>query len=634
MIRSERSRVFDRRFLGGILPGRDPSLLLLAGKELLFRFAPLSLGEGPGVRPAAGYPLRPLTPLHVLPGSSGSCVSDRSEKPTARRNDEARICSEERDPRLCEGHAQNLLIFLIGILLPSLIVAQNGWLPASREVERLYGASLYDVKSSMHTSIRPYRLREVLANTPNDTLLRSALPVLDRWASRNDRNFRWGPLVDASLGVQGGNKDALFHRAGAGLWVDADAGSDWNFHFDGQLWNQRFPDYLDRFVQATQVTPGEGYAFGDRPNYTHFDWNAYVSWDPGKYFNLTLGRGKNFFGEGHRSLMLSTEAQGYPYLRITTTIWKVKYVNLFTLMNDIRFAGGDPGDFRKKFAAIHYFSWNAHPRINLSIFEAIMFDQGNEAYPRGFDLNYVNPIIFYRPVEFNQGSPDNALLGASLNVKAGRNTTIYSQFVLDEFLMFHVRYGTGWYANKQALQLGAIARNAFKIDGLTLRGEWNYVRPFMYTHINNFQNYAHFGQPLAHPHGSNVHEVIAHVELEQERLLYGVRASMAWLGADSVDSYGNNIFRPDTDRPRHPAGNPINFGYYHGDHTSYTLVHAELRAGYLLDRNSATRLEASYMFRYRSPLGGISAMSNIFRIGISCYFRDRHPEQAVRYFLE
>ncbi len=526
-------------------------------------------------------------------------------------------------------------LVLLLLACPLLAPAQIGYVPLSREVERQYALKLYSHKTDFHTSIRPYRLREVREAMGTDTVAPSALPILDRWAGvPNGRKFRWGPLVDASVGLQPGADAPLIHRGGAGFWADADLGDRLNFHVDARLWNQRFPNYLDSYVRATQITPGEGYAYGDAPNYTHYDVNGHVSWDVGRFFNFTAGRGRNFFGEGYRSLMLSNEAQGYPYLKITTTVWRIKYVNLFALMNDIRGAGGDPRLFQRKYAAMHYLSWNAHPRLNVSLFETVIMGQGTDEYPRGFDIHYLNPIIFYRPVEFHVGSPDNVLLGISVNGKVGRNTMLYSQFVLDEFIMYHIRNGTGWYGNKQSLQFGAVARNAFKIPGLTLRAEWNYIRPFMYTHVNNIQNHAHFGQPLAHPYGSNVHELIGHADLEQGRWLYSLRTSMAWMGADSVDSYGNNIFRADNERPRLSNNRPVDLGYYHGHHRQVMLLHAEVRGGYLLDRNTGTRLEASYLFRYRSIEGGAHRPGNIIRLGITCYFMDRYREQDVRYFLE
>ncbi|MBK9418874.1 MAG: hypothetical protein IPN62_16725 [Flavobacteriales bacterium] len=93
--------------------------------------------------------------------------------------------------------------------------------------------------------------------------------------------------------------------------------------------------------------------------------------------------------------------------------------------------------------------------MNLGIFEAIVWSAGDSLYPRGFDVQYLNPVIFYRPVEFAIGSPDNALLGGALNVRAGRSTTLYLQVMLDEFLLEQVRSGNGWYANKQAVQGGS-----------------------------------------------------------------------------------------------------------------------------------------------------------------------------------
>jgi hypothetical protein len=513
--------------------------------------------------------------------------------------------------------------------------AQPAWLPLSREVELPYATALYQHGSTMHTAVRPYR-RDAVKDLAGVDSLRpySAFKALDRWAGvRNGRKFRWGPLVDASGGTQAGSGADPFYKAGAGFWMDADVRDNLSFHLNAQGWDQRFPNYLDNLVQATQVTPGEGYALGDGPTFQHYDINGHVSWDPGKYFNFTVGRGRNFFGEGHRSLMLSDESYSYPYMRITTSVWRIKYVNLFTAMNDIRGAGGDPSQFQRKYTSMHYLSWNASKRINVALFEGIVWSNGDSAYPRGFDMNYLNPIIFLRPVEFSIGSPDNALLGAGFNVKVGKRTLLYSQVVLDEFLLAEVRGGTGWYANKQAVQLGAVAREAFGIKGLVLRGEWNLVRPFMYTHSDTEQNYSHFGQPLAHPFGSNLQEVIGHADRNLGRWHYGLRASMAWMGSDNADSYGNNIFRPESDRPRTPDGRFRERGFQIGMQQQVNLFHGEVRAGYLLDPSTGTRVEATYMVRDRKVQNGDASTDHIFRIGIVCHFRERHPEQEVRYVL-
>lgn len=528
-----------------------------------------------------------------------------------------------------------LLSTWIAVLLAACAQAQPAFLPLSREVERVHLPALYELGSSAHTSIRPYRRDLLWQPHEADTLRpKAAWATLDRWAGvRNGRKLRWGPLLDASGGVEQGVTTRPVYRAGAGFWLDADLHRTLSFHFNGQAWDQRFPTYLDTLVRATQVAPGEGYAFGDGPNYSHYDINGHLSWDPGKYFNLTLGRGRNFFGEGHRSMILSDEAYAYPYLRVTTNVWRVQYVNLFTAMSDIRGAGGDPSRFERKYTSMHYLSWNVSKRVNLNVFEAIIWSAGDSAYPRGYDVNYLNPLIFYRPVEYNIGSPDNAMVGLGLNVKVGKKVLLYSQFMLDELIVKEVREFTGWFGNKQSLQLGVLARDAFAVKDLVLRGEWNVVRPFMYTHSETRQNYAHFGQALAHPYGSNLQEVIAHADRAVGRWHYGLRASMAWLGSDTEFSYGNNIFRPERDRPVLENGNLRDRGYTIGGSRQIELFHGQLRAGYLLDPSTATRLEVSYLFRKRSGEGVDSDQLHVLRVGLVCHFRQRYHEQEVRYVL-
>jgi len=199
------------------------------------------------------------------------------------------------------------------------------------------------------------------------------------------------------------------------------------------------------------------------------------------------------------------------------SVWEIQHIDLLPVMNDFRGAGGDPGKYGTKYTSMHFLSWNMSKRINVAVFESIVWSQGDEKYPRGFDITYLNPVIFYRPSEFQIGSPDNALLGLSINAKVGKHILFYSQLMLDEFLLDQVRNGYGWYANKQALQLGMNMHEAFGVKGLQVRAEYNVVRPFMYTHSDTRQNYAHMGQPLAHPYGSNFQEGLVNMELVRDR---------------------------------------------------------------------------------------------------------------------
>jgi hypothetical protein len=111
-----------------------------------------------------------------------------------------------------------------------------------------------------------------------------------------------------------------------------------------------------------------------------------------------------------------------------------------------------------------------------------------------------------------------------------------------------------------------------------------------------------------------------------------MRSSMAWLGSDTTFSHGNNIFRPESDRVGNANG-LRDFGYRIGNAVGYTVFHGEARAGYLLDANTGTRVEASYMLRQRTGEGD-PQLAHVFTFGLVCHFRERHPEQEVRYVLD
>ncbi|HEY0976157.1 MAG TPA: hypothetical protein VGE21_01700 [Flavobacteriales bacterium] len=513
--------------------------------------------------------------------------------------------------------------------------AQQGWLPLSRTIDANGGAWMHGFGNSGHSAVRPY-LREDIPGS--DTLITGTRPFLLQRATDPSRTLRGGPLLDLLAGPSVGDSSMLKYRAGAGGWLEWSPGARWTFHADGMGWSEALPNYLDSTARATQVTAGEGYADRTDATVTHLDWNAWADYRAGEYFHLTLGRGKNFFGEGIRSLFLSDEATSYPYFRITTTAWRIKYVNLFAMMNDIRGAGGDPTRYRTKFTSMHYLSWNATKRLNIGVFESIIWQDNDPKYPRGFDISYVNPVIFYRPVEFGLGSPDNALLGFAVNVKVGRKGLVYSQLMFDEFLLGNVRSGEGWYGNKQGLQLGVVMHDAFKVDGLTLRGEWNYVRPFMYTHSDTRQNYSHYGQPLAHPYGSGFWEAIAHGEWRKDRWLLTHTASFAVMGADTAltgyGSYGNNIFRSDRDRIRRDGVRGQDYGYYIGRPSEVLVVQNELRVARVIEPRAGILLEFAYTFRSEAPEQGDAFLTNYFRAGISTNLRDRHAFQTRRYVLE
>lgn len=566
--------------------------------------------------------------------------SMHAEKYLTQRRRERRGLKQARVPgipprslRLCVN-----LFFLLSLRA----ISQPATLPLSRIVEAPFAATAHHRNSGMHTAVRPYMVSDLRALPGGDTLLMApALNMRGLWGrglfDTTATGWRWrgGPLVDATAGADFGSNEPFTWRGGAGAWLEADPAKRWSLHLDAQGWSEDWSDYVDGLVNAQHTAPGEGYAYGDGTAKLHYDWNGWVNYTPDDAFTLTLGRGKNFFGEGHRSLFLSDNAGSYPFFRINTAFWKVKYTNLFTVLDDIRGSDGDPASYTRKFASFHYLSWNALKWLNIGFFEGVVWQGADKKFPRGFDINYLNPVVFYRPVEYSQGSGDNALLGFAINIKPGKRSLVYTQVTLDEFLMDNVRAGNGWFGNKQAFQLGVVAYEAFGAKTLTVRTEFNYVRPFVYTHSDSRQNYAHAGQALAHPYGSNFWEALARVEWRQRRWSAHVHASMATMGQDTgLYSWGNNIFRPESDRPERDAdGRLENFGFYLADPVETTVLFAELGAAWEVDPRSGLRVEAVYTLRSLQPTGLQDQLTNWVRVGISTNLRQRYYDQAVRYVL-
>ena len=52
------------------------------------------------------------------------------------------------------------------------------------------------------------------------------------------------------------------------------------------------------------------------------------------------------------------------------------------------------------------------------------------------------------------------------------------------------------------------------INNLDIQLEANVVRPFTYSHANNFTSYTNYLQPIAHPLGANFYEVAAVVHYQ------------------------------------------------------------------------------------------------------------------------
>lgn len=359
-----------------------------------------------------------------------------------------------------------------------------------------------------------------------------------------------GALFSLGAGVETGGNENFVAGQYAGIstqWVNDD---HWSASLGYALAGGVQATYLSHLADSIHVLPGAGYAVNDAGgiNYAHYT-HAHVGYKAGKYFHFETGKGKHFWGDGYRSLILSDNANSFPYLRITTKIWHAKYTNLWAQLRDIS-AGQNLQDARKKYVALHALSWNVSKQINITLYEMVVWQDRDTLSRRTLDLNYLNPIIFFRPIEYAQGSADNEILGMSLRVKATKDLQVYAQTVLDEFLLYEIRRGEQWWANKIGGQLGIKSFNTFT-PGLGFQTEFNVVRPFTYTHGSRVQAWGHLNQPLAHPWGANFYEWVNFFRYEYRDWKFMEQFTWGAFGRDrdtdperaGLENYGGNIFR-------------------------------------------------------------------------------------------
>ncbi|GAB4141719.1 MAG: hypothetical protein Fur0041_16890 [Bacteroidia bacterium] len=419
------------------------------------------------------------------------------------------------------------------------------------------------------------------------------------------------PVYQALAGI-GGFEDNGIRILAGGITTQFDYRKKISAELNLAAGQAVLPAYLDSFARKHGVMPGWGDRAYARDSNT-VAWqhlSGELTWKPNKVFYLQAGRGKHFWGEGYRSMFLSDIGAAYPYLKQSTTIWKLQYTSLFAWLQDWTASAGSAKDFRNKFATFHYISWNATKWLNIGVFESVIWQGSDKNRYRGFDPNYLNPMVFYRPVEYSLGSSDNALLGLSGKIRINRNNFLYGQLLLDEFYLKEIRARRGWWANKYAIQGGFKTFNLVEVKNLNMMFEVNVVRPFTYAHGSTQQNYSHAGMPLAHPAGSNFAEFISMLSWSTDQFYTHGKLMIVRAGRDTAGvNLGNNINLSYINRYQE-----YNNSMFQG--MANTILYTELKAGWQINKQLPLRFEITSAIRWEKSkawskktayvMGGIS----------------------------
>ncbi len=518
---------------------------------------------------------------------------------------------------------------VISIRIASQNVAQQNFL--NTDLNNLIDAYYIKYPSErFHSSIKPYtnfNVKEVedtafhLGNYKiKNTFLSKEL--LSKPQSKNRFAIQVLPQIDEQVGYDGLAKKTINELSG-GAYTRIDINN--NFSVAATLIGGKasYPSFTDTVVSQYKIIPGLGRAYGSNGNYTFTNFTGSVSYSPVKILNFQLGKDKMFIGDGYRSILLSDVANSYPFFKTTVNIWHLQYSFWYSMFQDVYSPNGILNKPLKRYGTFHYLSWNVTKNFCLSFFETEIFQGTDSLRHRGFDPNYLNPVIFYRPIEYSLGSADNALIGFNSSVKLDNHFKLYGQVVIDEFNLTYIRMHNGWWANKQGFQLGLKYINALGIRNLSFQTEFNYVRPYTYSHASEQQNYSQFNQPLAHPFGSNFYEYLAFITYRHKNWQIDLKGMYAVIGRDTTGSrtsdVGQNIFLS-YDLHNKEFGNSTAQG------VRYNYMQGEFKFTYFLIRGLNLRIEAGVIERYVQAANGYINATPYFYAGIKTsmynFYRD------------
>ncbi|WP_282787831.1 gliding motility protein RemB [Flavobacterium croceum] len=491
-------------------------------------------------------------------------------------------------------------------------------IPFSHSYYAQFEPSLNQMGLNSHTASKPFTYAEVSNYYNLENQVTKLYKNKSSWWGRKlwnenmvalqgkDYWFTLNPIFDIQLGKNTNSNFDYTYINTRGLQIRGGVGSKLNFATTIYESQGRFADYYNDLSNSLKpgggnpaIIPGIGIAKDFKTNAYDFpSAEANITFAPSKNFDLQLGYGRNFIGDGYRSLLLGDGTSMYPYFKINTKFWKIKYTNLYTWLKDVRESVTVDRTYATKYVASHYLSWNVTNKFNLGLFESVVWTNQNN---RGFDMSFVNPIIFYRTVEFSSSSRSgNALLGLTTKYKWNNSINLYGQFLLDEFSLNEVKNVNNSWKNKFAYQIGAKYYNAFRVKDLFLQLEYNHIRPYVYAHSDVLTNYGHNNQSLAHPWGGNSKELLAIARYQYQRyfaqaqLTYGLRGLDFDTAIDTYN-YGGNIYR-DYDENR-----PFDSNVKIGQGNKTTIMMGNLQAGYLINPQTNMKLFANLLYRKFTP---------------------------------
>ena len=505
-----------------------------------------------------------------------------------------------------------IFILLFVIVSVSFSYSQQSNSTFSRDKNIFLESELNSFKNNFHTSVKPF----LLSNLDSNIKKNEGTWIYRKWNKEHflqveseEYTLIVNPVINLEIGREIETNKTIWTNT-RGIIADGKIGGRFSY-YSSFLENQAIlPSYLTDNIlrKSAWIIPGQGESrWSSDSTFDYTMASGHLTYQMSKFSALQFGTGKNFIGDGYRSMILSDNSFNYPYLKVQTNVGIFQYTNLYMEHMDLSSNPSQEFVYDKKYMTLHHLSANISERLNIGIFESIVWENNRTPEISGFDIAYLNPIIFLRPIEFSLNSSDNALMGANFKFKTTEKSNIYGQFVLDEFSAPSLN-GENFWGNKYSYQLGGKYYNVFGVNNLIVQLENNFSRPYTYSHFNSSQNYGHYYQSLAHPLGANFNEIIFFTDYRFKKWEAHLEILFVKYGGkikNDPTSYGNDIFMSNSDRP-----SDYGIEMYQGNLSK--LNYNKFTVSYLINPRTNLKLQTTIIHRTLKDDYGIFPTNLIF----------------------
>ncbi len=405
--------------------------------------------------------------------------------------------------------------------------------------------------------------------------------------------------VDPVLNLQVGSSSKVDSRLFVntrGVAIRGNIGKKIGFYSYLTENQERDPLFVQQYEDRRNGIPNAGYYKRFRNDgYDYFDARGGIDFAASRFFNFRFGYDKLFIGNGYRSLLLSDFSNNFLYLQMDVQLKKFSYKSVYAeLIAPFDSRQNRDVERYKNYMAFHHLGIQVNRWLNLGVYENVYYNGSN-----GFELSYLNPVIFYRAMEMQLGSGHSkATIGFDFKANIKKTAQLYGQLVVSEFMFKEImRYNRGSWLNKHALQLGGKYIDVAGISNLDFQAEANWVRPFTYTHSSAVTGYTHYNKELAHPLGANFKEFIGVLKYQPlNRLYLSAKLFYSEQGLDSAGvNMGNNLFESYHTRPR-------DYGFFIGTGVLGKRTQVSFSAAYELLQNLFIDVNLSNRYYVTSAL--------------------------------